>query len=68
MDKSIKLPEGNTAIIGTMMRHRKVAVTVQYDGPGGRLSRSFATAPQARKFYLRQAELGKNPSIEASNL
>lgn len=67
MSNPIKLPEGSTAIIGTMMRHRQVSVRVYYNGITGRLSKDFSSAVAARKFYLRQAAAGKEPSLTAEN-
>ena len=66
MSDEIQLPP-NANVAGTMMRHRKVYCTVEYDNEEGqaprRVHREFTSAPAGRKFYMEMAMAGRSPKV-----
>lgn len=46
-------------------RARIESVTVEYDGPAGRESKTFPSNGAARRFYAKMMSVGRNPRVVA---
>lgn len=63
MDANAPHPDA-VAYAGTMLRHRKQAVTVEYtDASGTRVVKGFPSAPAAKRFYVQKSSEGADPKI-----
>lgn len=62
-DPNFRVPNDDTGICGTGLRHRRVVVVVEYVAGETRVRKEFTAAPAARRFYLQMDAAGAEPRI-----